>query len=675
MWDSIISDFIAALLIAIAPLALYMLINLPQTINMSMMGLSRFGKLNYVNSKRLLDKLIKASNSDTEILIVGRTARSKINDEVGKIKKGLKNGVNFKVLVLSSESAIQKDFLTPLQLQDPQIIKQHLIDSITQFKRICEYSKEQKYTGTFEVRTSQYLVLNGIVACKNRSKNTGHIIYDFSFGTADEDKYQQYYKYTLDINKMPNFLGRFCAKSTIFCSKIFQQYEGLFNQGKLLIKYEENKIIWGPQLFKLEVSNIMDEISSNENIRNNMPQRLAHKMASIVKTRTNIDEKNYIVPPPVSVQIEITNLCNARCIHCDRHKWSNSEVNRNEMPTNVIEKLLEDLAKMGVQSVTFSGGEPTLRKDFIYIIRKAKSVGLHVGILSNGSNIDNELAKQICMNCDWIRISVDAYDTKTYKEIRGLELRRVKSSINNLQRFKNKHNHSFKIGISYLIQKGNVKGVTNVTDLLKELRLPDNIGMINYAFAHGKTDFACTRHQLVDLSTKLNNLSSTMGAMSNINQIKSFISNTNNIENISLGLPMKSSISSYPNLKCFMPWLFSLIDAFGDVYPCCYFYYDNFSYEDYTISRQENRLGTVTEHTSFQSIWNGKAYQAFRKMVDSKVHTNEQCEKCTRYFVPNKFFSQIYELYEDRKSNQSPQDVDTLLRAVGQDYKDSIIWF
>ena len=88
---------------------------------------------------------------------------------------------------------------------------------------------------------------------------------------------------------------------------------------------------------------------------------------------------------PRTVQIEITNLCNARCIMCDRWNWDKKKA--GNLTSNVMEKLFDDLINTGATEVIFSGGEPFMRPDFIDILALAKKSGLEVSIFTNGSLI------------------------------------------------------------------------------------------------------------------------------------------------------------------------------------------------------------------------------------------------------------------------------------------------
>ena len=98
-------------------------------------------------------------------------------------------------------------------------------------------------------------------------------------------------------------------------------------------------------------------------------------------------EKHFKGKPHLSsFQIELTSKCNERCVHCyipHKYKLYNIE-------DNLYYSTLEQLSKMGVLSVTLSGGEPMLHPHFKDFLRAAKKYDFYVNILSNLTLLDDE---------------------------------------------------------------------------------------------------------------------------------------------------------------------------------------------------------------------------------------------------------------------------------------------
>lgn len=91
-------------------------------------------------------------------------------------------------------------------------------------------------------------------------------------------------------------------------------------------------------------------------------------------------------PHLTSFQIELTSKCNERCVHCYiPHKFK-----LNNITDELYYSTLEHLSKMGVLSVTLSGGEPMCHPHFKEYLRAAKKYDFYVNILSNLTLLDDE---------------------------------------------------------------------------------------------------------------------------------------------------------------------------------------------------------------------------------------------------------------------------------------------
>ncbi len=101
-----------------------------------------------------------------------------------------------------------------------------------------------------------------------------------------------------------------------------------------------------------------------------------------------------------SVHWEITWRCNERCIHCYNPGAAHlphekPERDTNELSTEEVFRVLEELKALGVFSITLSGGEPMLRSDFWEIVSKMREMGFQVGIYTNGLKLAGENAARL----------------------------------------------------------------------------------------------------------------------------------------------------------------------------------------------------------------------------------------------------------------------------------------
>jgi MoaA/NifB/PqqE/SkfB family radical SAM enzyme len=121
---------------------------------------------------------------------------------------------------------------------------------------------------------------------------------------------------------------------------------------------------------------------------------------------------------PDIVQIESTNLCNAKCVFCPR-----DEMHRRQgvMDFDLFRKVVDECAALGITHVRVHNyGEPFLDRQLVEKVRYAKSKGIaEVGMISNGSLITEEIAQgMIEAGLDAINISVDAAGKEVFESTR-----------------------------------------------------------------------------------------------------------------------------------------------------------------------------------------------------------------------------------------------------------------
>ena len=133
------------------------------------------------------------------------------------------------------------------------------------------------------------------------------------------------------------------------------------------------------------------------------------------------------------VEISLTDRCQCRCGHCFAANDAPLP-RRNELSTWEVKDLLNDIAKVGVTEVCFSGGEPLLRDDIFELIEHSRQNGLVARIISNGILLDEHMVialKKAGLN--WCSVSIDdpiatvhdafrRYSGCYEKAIKGLDL-------------------------------------------------------------------------------------------------------------------------------------------------------------------------------------------------------------------------------------------------------------
>ncbi len=121
---------------------------------------------------------------------------------------------------------------------------------------------------------------------------------------------------------------------------------------------------------------------------------------------------------PDIVQIESTNLCNAKCVFCPRDDMQRRQ---GVMEMDLFHKVVDECAELGITHVRVHNyGEPFLDRQLVDKVRYAKQRGIaEVGMISNGSLITEEVAQgMIDAGLDAINISVDASGKEVFESTR-----------------------------------------------------------------------------------------------------------------------------------------------------------------------------------------------------------------------------------------------------------------
>jgi MoaA/NifB/PqqE/SkfB family radical SAM enzyme len=140
---------------------------------------------------------------------------------------------------------------------------------------------------------------------------------------------------------------------------------------------------------------------------------------------------------PEIVQIEATNICNAKCVFCPR-----DEMHRRQgiMSLELFKKIVDECAELGITHVRMHNyGEAFVDRKLVEKVRYAKLKGIQeVGMISNGSLITEPVAKgMIEAGLDAINISVDASGKEVFEATRvGLKYDRVIANIERLLRLR-----------------------------------------------------------------------------------------------------------------------------------------------------------------------------------------------------------------------------------------------
>ncbi len=131
-------------------------------------------------------------------------------------------------------------------------------------------------------------------------------------------------------------------------------------------------------------------------------------------------------PVPLVLGLEVTRRCNASCSYC-----SVCEAPDDDMPLEVLLSLLTEAYAAGSRIVSFSGGEPLLRKDIEEIINHAFCLGFLIRLNTNGTlPISDSIMEKVPL----YDVSLDGPAEVQQLTRPGADFERVKATLERLRR-------------------------------------------------------------------------------------------------------------------------------------------------------------------------------------------------------------------------------------------------
>ena len=118
------------------------------------------------------------------------------------------------------------------------------------------------------------------------------------------------------------------------------------------------------------------------------------------------------------LRVSVWDACNYRCSYCmpdgDRGFLRKSQY----LSVAEITTIVQALQSHGIKSVRITGGEPTLRKDFIACVQAIGDTGITaLGLTTNGWNLTKIIDQLAQTRLQTINVSLDSFDRKIFKQL------------------------------------------------------------------------------------------------------------------------------------------------------------------------------------------------------------------------------------------------------------------
>jgi len=191
--------------------------------------------------------------------------------------------------------------------------------------------------------------------------------------------------------------------------------------------------------------------------------------------------------PLKEIVLDLTDRCPARCIYCSANA---GPYNSRFLNVAKVFEILDDISKLGVEIVSFSGGEPLLHPNLINIVTYAKKLGIKdirlftSGSIFNKGNItcpDKSLFKNLKMaGLDKIFFNLQGATENLHDSITQVNggfsnvIRDIEMSVRN----------GLYVGVQFVPMKPNWRTLPELVDLCANLGV-DEVGVLRFV-PHGR---------------------------------------------------------------------------------------------------------------------------------------------------------------------------------------------
>ena len=245
--------------------------------------------------------------------------------------------------------------------------------------------------------------------------------------------------------------------------------------------------------------------------------------------------------------------------------------------------LFDDLAAGGTKGVVLEGGgEPTMYPHFGEVVRHAKSVGLAVGLITNGTRT---LPPDVLSALEWIRVSLDASTGEEYLGLKGVDL--FDTVLSNIASYAQ---HCPTVGVGYVVTRKNLSQLEALVLLLRKVKA-------SYIQLRPVVDNSDLYPRGVDLS-----------------YLKYYETKKFGVE---IGGMTENAVGGNNDLPCYAHSITSVISGDGSVFLC-----GRLNIYDWL-----KPIGNIRSQR-FSDIWNGEERKRQAAMVGDSEFCKKTCPQC-----------------------------------------------
>ena len=325
-------------------------------------------------------------------------------------------------------------------------------------------------------------------------------------------------------------------------------------------------------------------------------------------------------PGPIYAQIGIADPCNHKCVMCPDHPGDENVSPTTEaafalppgmMSLTQYKEIIDDYESMETYRIELVGqGEPMLNKHAVEMMSYAKSKGMFVRMVSNGSRIfEKEAEAMVDCGMDHLQISLNAGKPMTYPLIHVTESPekyiKLKSNLRYLTDYKRSRNSQLPhLRLGFVISNRNCFELKEMIEAAHEIGADE--ARFEYASVHeGTQDIRLTEEDFQKVKAMIpeaQELAEKLGVEAGLNAFAA--SQPPYLEEEVLG----DSV-----VPCYVGWYFGRVIGNGSVLPCC---------------QCPNPLAVMDGSERYKDLWGSKEYDRFRDAARALPAQNDMLNNC-----------------------------------------------
>ena len=310
---------------------------------------------------------------------------------------------------------------------------------------------------------------------------------------------------------------------------------------------------------------------------------------------------------PVCLYLETTNRCNLLCTTCPR-TYEELEPPA-DMSWQLFCSIIDQIPNLA-RAVLHGVGEPMLVKNLPRMVRYLKDRGTYVLFNTNGTVLNEKNGRALIKaELDELRVSFDAANAGSYKAIRGKNyFNRILRNVRAFRDLQEREGHSKPRVSAWLT--GLRETVEQLPEFVRvaaeagvrEVYLQRLVFFAENAIGKARADQALYEQLSSEEASHIDHATAIAASLGITFSASGAASEP--------GMSLRRSDNGSPWSLCRRPWTVMYITANGRALPCCIAPFSQRGYENYT-------LGDATQQ-SLREIWQGPAYQAFRRALQSE---------------------------------------------------------